>query len=181
MNFLIDADEEGDPSNSRRAIVIFDTRYGNTEKIARSLEGGLKQVGIQTDCVSAKEVNLPSLREYDLIVLGAPTEWLTASKLMKDFLESLKGMDLSEKYGFAFDTKLSRPMSGSAAKLIEKELKRHGIRVIADRESATVFLQSGSITGAWLKDGEEKKFEEIGRRIGMALPNKAITEAIAST
>jgi len=158
-------------SGAKHAIVIFDTRYGNTEKIAKSFESGLKKAGIQTSCVNAKVVvtSLESLKSYDLIAVGAPTEWLSASKPMKQFLESLKNVDLSGKYGFAFDTKLERPLSGSAAKLIEKELKREGLLMIGEHESATVFLENGSTTGAWLKQGEEGRFEEIGRRVGAAL------------
>ncbi|MDG6997221.1 MAG: flavodoxin domain-containing protein [Nitrososphaerota archaeon] len=153
-------------SEAKRAVVVFDTRYGNTEKIARSLEAGLKKSGIITSCVNAKEVSPSSLKEHDLIAVGAPTEWRSASKPMKAFLESLKSVDLFGKYGFAFDTKLTRPLSGSASNLIEKELRNLGINIIAQRESATVFLESGSTTGARLKQGEEKRFEEIGLRIG---------------
>jgi len=50
-----------------RASVVFDTRYGNTEKIARSLETGLKEAGIQTVCVNAKDVAIDSLKQDDLI------------------------------------------------------------------------------------------------------------------
>ena len=39
-----------------KAIVIFDTRYGNTEKIAKSLEIGLKEAGILTVCMNARDV-----------------------------------------------------------------------------------------------------------------------------
>jgi len=134
-----------------RACVIFDTRYGNTEKIAKSFETGLKEAGIQTVCVNAKDVAVDSLKEYDLICVGAPTEWLTASKQIKEFLGKLRSVDLSGKYGFAFDTKLGAPLSGSAAKFIEKELKSVGLQIVAPRESAIVGgVQKG---GPRLKEG----------------------------
>lgn len=172
--------QEAVSPNSRRAIVIFDTRYGNTEKIARSLETGLKEDGIQTDCASTKQVNLQTLSTYDLVALGAPTEWLSASKPMKEFLDDLEGMDLSGKFGFAFDTKLSRPLSGSASKLIEKELKKLGIGLVAPRESAIVFATGSSMDTMTLKDGEEKRFEEIGRQVGKSLLKVAATETMAA-
>src|SRR5215210_9517148 len=91
-----------------KAIVLYDTRFGNTEKIAKSLEIGLKEsAGIQTtSCVNAKDVTIDSLKECDLICVGAPTEGFTVSKTMKDFIRKLKGVNLSGKYGFAFDTKI---------------------------------------------------------------------------
>jgi len=154
-----------------RACVIFDTRYGNTEKVARSFETGLKEAGIQTVCVNAKDVAVDSLKQYDLICVGAPTEAFTASKPMKEFLGKLKSTDLSGKYGFAFDTKLDSRFSGSAAKFIEKELSNKGLQIIAPRESALVFSlkERGATTGARLKEGEEKRFGQVGLQVGSAL------------
>jgi len=154
-----------------KACVIFDTRYGNTEKIARSFETGLKEAGVQTVCVNARDVVVDSLKQYDLICVGAPTEGFTASKPMKELLANLKSNDLSGKYGFAFDTKLDWRLSGSAAKFIEKELNNLGLQVIAPRESAIVFTlkERGAITGARLKEGEEKRFEQVGTQVGTAL------------
>jgi flavodoxin len=152
------------------ALVIFDTRYGNTEKIAKSFEEGLKQVGIQTVCANAKEASIQSLKEYDLIAVGAPTEKITASESIKAFLEKLRnGPDLSGKFGFAFDTKLSFPLTGSAAKFIEKELNHLGLEMIIPRTSAIVASQKEEKGGVKLKEGEERRFEQIGLQVGTAL------------
>ena len=155
-----------------RACVIFDTRYGNTEKIAKSFETGLKEAGIQTVCVNAKDVAVDSLMQYDLICAGAPTEAFAASKAMKEFLGKLKSIDLSGKCGFAFDTKLDSRFSGSAAKFIEKELSNKGLQIIAPRESALIFGVKKEEGGARLKEGEERKFEQIGLQVGTALAGR---------
>ncbi len=156
---------------SKRAIVIFDTRFGNTEKIAKSFEAGLKRAGIQTTCLNQREVSLESLKEYNLICIGAPTEAFSAFKPMKDFLSELKKFDLSGKYAFAFDTKIEWRLSGSASKYIEKELNSLGLQMIAPRESAIVFSQrqGGAITGATLKEGEYLRFEKVGFQVGSSL------------
>lgn len=152
--------------NESRAIVIFDTRYGNTEKIAKSFERGLKESGLQTVCLNAKDVDVNSLNQYDLICVGAPTHFITASKPMKKLLGKLKSIDLSGKYGFAFDTKFDSRMSGSAAKFIEKELNRLRLKLIAPRESAIVLGIKEKDGSARLKEGEEMRFEQIGLQIG---------------
>jgi flavodoxin len=154
-----------------RACVIFDTRYGNTEKIAESFETGLKEAGIQTVCVNAKDVAVDSLKQYDLICVGAPTEGFTASKPMKEFLAKLKSIDLSGMHGFAFDTNMDWRFSGSAAKFIETELSNLSLQIIAPRESAIALSlkEGGTITGARLKEGEEKRFEQVGLQVGAAL------------
>jgi flavorubredoxin len=150
------SDDSGIISNERthiaNAAVIFDTRYGNTEKIAKSLETGLKQANIPTVCINAEYATSDLLRECDLICIGAPTHFLSASKSMKKFLAKHKGIDLSGKYGFAFDTKFDSRMSGSAAKFIERELKKFGLRIIAPLESAIVFGMKEKEGGARLKE-----------------------------
>jgi len=153
-------------SHIANAAVIFDTRYGNTEKIAKFLETGLKQANITTVCIKTEYVTTDLLIECDLICIGSPTHFLTASKSMKNFLSKLKGINFSGKYGFAFDTKFDSCMSGSAAKFIEKELKKLGLQIIAPRESAIVFGMREKEGGARLKEGEESRFEQIGLRLG---------------
>jgi flavorubredoxin len=149
-----------------KAIIMFDTRYGNTEKIAKSLERGLNQTGIETVCVNTRDVTVDLLKQYDMIGVGAPTQFMTASRPMKKFLGKLKSMNLFGKYGFAFDTKFDSRMSGSAAKFIEEKLKNLGLEIIAPRESAIVFGMNEKEGGAILKEGEETRFEQIGLRIG---------------
>ncbi len=145
---------------------MFDTRYGNTEKIAKSLERGLNQTCIETVCVNTRDVTVDLLKQYDMICVGAPTQFMTASRPMKKFLGKLKSMNLFGKYGFAFDTKFDSRMSGSAAKFIEEKLKNLGLEIIAPRESAIVFGMNEKEGGAILKEGEETRFEQIGLRIG---------------
>jgi len=154
-----------------RAYVIFDTRYGNTEKIAKSFQSGLKIGGVESVCVNVKNVPVESLKQYDLICVGGPTEAFTASKAIKEFLVKLKGIELSGKYAFAFDTKLDSRFSGSAAKFIEKELSNLNIRIVAPHDSGVVFSlkERGAITGARLKEGDEKRFEQVGLQVGAAL------------
>lgn len=154
-----------------RACVIFASRYGNTEKIARSVKSGIEESGVQAECLGVKETDADSLTDYDLICVGGPTEAFSASKEMKDFLDKLDGSGLSGKYFFAFDTKLDSRLSGSAGAFIEKKLRKEGLRIVAPRESAIVFnvKDGGSTRGAALKEGEESRFQEVGKRVGAAL------------
>ena len=166
-------------ARAMRACVVFDTRYGNTEKIARAFGAGLGGAGVQTACLNTTDVTPESLGQYDLICIGAPTEWHTSSKPMKEFLRSLKGADLAGKYAFAFDTKLRQPLSGSAAKFIEKELKRLGFEILAPRESATVHTTARGVAGATLEEGEEQRFGRIGASVGGALARATPPESNA--
>ena len=57
-------------------------------------------------------------------------------------------------------------MSGSAAKFIEKELKKLGLQIISPPESAIVFDMKEKEGSARLKQGEEARFERIGLNLG---------------
>jgi len=151
--------------------VIFDSRFGNTEKVAISLEAGLEAAGVKAECFTSRDVKVESIKEYDLICVGAPTEAFSASKPMKEFLGRLKGNELSGKCGFAFNTKVDSRFSGSGAKFIEKDLERLGLRILEPRESAIVVGSRGK-DGAnvtTLRKGEEERLHQIGKRLGTAL------------
>jgi len=168
-----------------KACVVFDTRYGNTEKIARSLEAGLKTARVETSCVNEKDASQDLLGNFDLICVGGPTHHRTASEPMQTFLRSLKGADLSDKLTFAFDTRRDSPLAGSAAKFIEGRLRGLGSKVVIQRVSAIILdpppeggRQPSENKDDWkerrhrtarLRDGEEERFREIGSMMGVAL------------
>jgi flavodoxin len=154
-----------------KAAVIYATHFGTTEKVARSLEVGLREAGLDTTCLGLGDFDTATLPQYDLLCVGAPTEMFTAYRPMKDFLSSIGSASLEGKLGFAFDTKLDSRLSGSAAKYVEHALGELGMRIAAPRESAIVTntKERGTITGANLRDGEEERFHRIGLKLGESL------------
>lgn len=46
-----------------------------------------------------------------------------------------------------------------------------GLKLIAPRESAIVIQSKGKEGGISLKDGEDRKFEQIGKRVGSQILN----------
>jgi flavorubredoxin len=143
-----------------KAAVIYDTKFGNTEKIARALSEGMKRGGLAVDCLKINDVDLGKLGEYDMLAVGAPTHAFRISVPMKEFLRKLENVDLRGKKGFAFDTRLKSRFAGSAANGIEKKLKELGLRIIRDYASAIVAGTEGP-----LEENAEKRFEEIGSEI----------------
>ena len=98
-----------------KALVVYHTVYGNTEKVAKALEKGLEGSGVDVNCVPIDAVELDKLSGYDLLVVGGPTQNLGASKPMQAFLERLKSVTgLSGKKAFALDTKYKSRFAGSA-------------------------------------------------------------------
>jgi flavorubredoxin len=162
-----------------KAIVIYDTLFGNTEKVAEALAKGIKNHGVEVKCINIKDASIDDLEQYNLVAVGAPTHYLKTSKPMKDFLSQLEGAsrNFAGKYGFAFDTRYDSFMAGSAAKYIEKKLDKIGLEMIRPRTSAIVrgTKEKGKGCDTTLREGEETVFEAVGNEIGTILVAKTIT------
>ena len=143
----------------KKAIIIYDTKFGNTEKIAKSLASGMNEQGIEVECVKVEDVRIDQLTEYDLLAIGGPTHGFGMSKPVKEFIEKSKHIDLRDKKAFAFDTK-NRGRWGSAAKGIEKRIQRIGMNIVKPCASAIVLGLKGP-----LQDGMERKFKKIGAEL----------------
>lgn len=122
----------------KKAVVIFETRYGNTERIAKALTKGIRKSGMETTCYNMNDLQIGTFTECEFIAIGAPTQYRTASEPMKGFLEKVERVDLRGKYGFAFDTRVDSFWAGSAAEFIEKKLKSVGLQIVRPRSSAIV-------------------------------------------
>jgi flavodoxin len=156
----------------QRGIVIYDSSFGNTEKIARALAFGLEENGAEIDCFKVDQVDVEKLAVYDFIAIGGPTHIISASKPMKEFLERLRTVDLRGLKGFSFDTRNESRMNGkhwlllenSAARVIEGVLKRRKVDIVRPRRSALVEGREGP-----LHDGMEEMFMRIGAEIAGSL------------
>jgi flavorubredoxin len=147
-------------TGARKAIVIYDTQFGNTEKVAKALASGIREQEVQVDCVKVDEVDVNKLAEYDLLAIGGPTLAFGMSKPMKDLLGRLEGIELRGKKAFAFDTKVNFIFAGSAAKGIEGRLRRLGMSIVRPCSSAIVKGKEGP-----LEEGAEEMFRQIGAEI----------------
>jgi len=164
----------------KKAIVVYDTKYGNTEKIARALTRGMEKQGIKVDCAKADEVDVYKLVEYDFITIGGPTHRRSVSTPINNLLIKLKDMNLKGKKAYAFDTRRGFWLAGSAGKEIESRLKGLGMNIIKPYSSAIIFneekggRQKSESKEEWkerhhrsegLQEGMAEKFEQIGVEI----------------
>lgn len=148
----------------KKVLVIYDSKFGNTEKIAKALVTGMQREGITAEYAKVEEVDIDKLTEYDLLAVGGPTHMRTASKPMKAFLEKLDRIDVRGKKAFAFDTKVEFRLAGSAGKAIEKKLQKLHMNIVKPHTSAIVMGNEGP-----LKDGEEEAFKQIGSELTESL------------
>jgi flavorubredoxin len=131
-----------------------------TQKIATALMSGLQKQGIQVECTPIEDVQIATLPENEFLAIGGPTHGFGISRSMKAFLKKLKQVDLRNKKAFAFDTKFASRFSGSAAKGIEKQLKKLGLNIVKTYTSAIVTGSEGP-----LQEGMEEKFLKLGSEL----------------
>jgi flavorubredoxin len=144
-----------------KALVVYDSVYGNTEKLAKALASGLETGGAQVDCVKVDEVQVDKIGEIDLLAVGGPVHAFGVSKPIKEFLERLKSAEgLSGKKGFAFDTKIKGWWTGSAGGKIERKLKDLGLTIVKPSVSAIVKGRKGP-----LEEDAEETFKQIGAEL----------------
>jgi flavodoxin I len=87
-----------------KGIVIYDTSYGNTQKIAETIAEVLKEAEIEVDFFYVKNIKKLNGNDYNFLVLGSPTKFGTMSFAVKSFLGKIKSEEWQNKSFAAFDT-----------------------------------------------------------------------------
>lgn len=70
-----------------KALVVYDSKTGNTEKMARAISDGIKETGLDAEVKNVNNTSLDDLIAADAIVLGSPTYFCTMSDKMKAFID----------------------------------------------------------------------------------------------
>ena len=140
-----------------KALVVYDSVYGNTEKIARAIGDGLTG---EVKVVRVGDMNASELRSFDLLIVGSPVHGGRATPAIDAFLKQLPAHSLEGKSVAAFDTRFESEEQGIglrilmsviryAAERIAKDLAKKGGRPIAEPEGFIVEQKEGP-----LKQGE---------------------------
>ena len=134
-----------------KALIVYDSVYGNTEEIARAIAGAITPSdGVKV--LRAGEANPSELESIDLLIVGSPTQGGRPTPAIQDFLNkvpepAIKGVNVA-----AFDTRFSTKLVGIfgyAAGKIADNLKGKGGTLVASPEGFFVKGKEGP-----LKEGE---------------------------
>jgi len=121
-----------------RAMVVYDSAYGNTEKVAQAVASAL---GSQEDVVLARagDVKSEQLAGLTLLIVGSPTQKFSPTSATTRFLKSIPEKGLVGVKVAAFDTRFAESeiekvrilaffvrMFGYAAEPIAKRLEKKG-------------------------------------------------------
>lgn len=176
-----------------KAVIIYESMYGNTRTIAYAISEGLRP-SVDVTVVSAVEAGLDLLDQADLVIVGAPTHMHGLSRpatrqsaieaagksgscLTVDPFADRPGIrewlaDLGHCHGLAvaFDTRMGGPalFTGRASKAITRVLSERGFAVLTGPESFLVTRDNK------LRPGETMRAEDWGRSLAARLPSATL-------
>ncbi len=143
-----------------KALIVYDSVYGNTEKIARAIGAAIAG---EVKVVRVTEANPGELESLDLLIVGAPTQAGRPTKAMQDFLGKIPANALKNVSVTSFDTRVKAKIAklfGYAAGRIADSLKSKGGNIAAPPQG---FLVKG--TGGPLAEGELERAAEWAKGI----------------
>ena len=164
----------------RRALVVFESMFGNTQTIAEAVAEGLSS-RIPTDLLEVGAASDVLADDVELLVVGGPTHafGMSRPRTREDATRQAGGHVVSARTGLrewlaslerragnvaaaAFDTRIDKPrVPGSAARGAEKRLRKLGFRITAPSESFYVTGVAGPLV-----DGETERAHIWGQELG---------------
>lgn len=145
--------------SKNKALVIYDSMWGSTEKMAKAIVEGIAGEGIEVKLFNLTQTDksdvIKEVLESKAIIIGSPTLNNGMFPTVAAFLTYMKGLKPKNKIGAVFG---SYGWGGGAVKAVEGELKSTGVELLEN------------ITTRYIPDKDElekcKKFgKEIAKKI----------------
>ena len=152
-----------------RALILYDSVFGNTEKIAQSMGtawGNQDEVQV----VRVTDFTMEHLADVKMLVVGSPTRGFRPTEGISAFLKGLPSDSLKSIKAAAFDTRIPLETiksgvfrfiiskGGYAAPIIAKKLAEKGAEIITTPEGFLVEETEGPLVegeqeraAAWMK------------------------------
>ncbi len=117
------------------ALIVYDSQFGNTERIAQRITSTLSEFG-QARAVRVGQVHSEELQGVNMLILGCPTQGMRQTPAMQSFLASIPREWLSGLSVACFDTRFRGGFwKFSAAPGMAKQLRTMGVGLLVPPES----------------------------------------------
>lgn len=149
-----------------KVIVVYESKYGNTKRVAEVIIEGMNEVGgLEAFLSELKEVDLKKVPDYDAILIGSPNHMGGPSRGIKSFIDRLGKLQLEGKKFAVFDTYMGKDLE-KAVKKMEKRISETvpELKQIVSGLSIKVRGVKGPIV-----EGELQRCKEFGKKIATQL------------
>lgn len=96
-----------------KALVIYDSTFGNTEKVAKAIGSS-----ISAPVKPIKDVKPNEFNGFDLLFVGSPTQGGRPTQAVQDFLNKIPDGALKNTTVAAFDTRFAKDEHGFGLKVL---------------------------------------------------------------
>ena len=104
-----------------KVLIVYATKYGNTEKVAKLIAEGITSVdGNEAVVTKVKDVNLKKEASYDLILIGSPNHFGRHIGSIKKFINKLPKSQLKVNAYAVFDTYIAADFEKAVKKMEEQ-------------------------------------------------------------
>jgi len=143
-----------------RALIVYESMYGNTAQIARAIADGVASTGAETTLRHVDDVAPSAAADHDLVIVGGPTHAhgmsrkTTRATAVQDEKNTFEDPTVGEgirswlptlpsgagRAAAAFDTRIDAPalLTGAASKGIERMLRQRTYHPTVEHESFLV-------------------------------------------
>ncbi len=145
-----------------KALVVFDSQYGNTETVARAVAAALASSAARA--LRPAEVKPSDLTGLGLLEVGSPVQGGRPTQAVQEFLDSLEAGALEGVRVAAFDTRvrnfIARLFPTAANRILEELVRRGGVKA---GEPLGVLVKG---TKGPLLEGELERVEAWSKALG---------------
>jgi flavodoxin len=153
----------------KRVLIVFDTKFGNTEKLGREIAAGIEESGTaECKVIGIKDVKSEDISGYDGVLFGGPVHAFRATRGIKGAVKEAAKKGLDKKLVSSFDTYQASGHKGNAVRQIEEEVTKKAPRakIFTPGFTALVDGYEGPLNAA-----EPAKAREFGQRFAQELGN----------
>ncbi len=149
-----------------KIIVVYESKYGNTKRVAEAIVQGLQRVeGTEPTLSEIKAVDPKAISNYDAVVVGGPNHMGGPTRGVKKFIDNVSKLSLEGKRFALFDTYIREDFEKAAKKMEQRvHEKAPAMKMVAPVLSIKVEGMKGPIA-----EGELPKAEEFGTKIASQL------------
>jgi menaquinone-dependent protoporphyrinogen IX oxidase len=146
-----------------RVLIAYDTKYGNTKKVAELITEGIKSVeGNEVTLNHVKDIDLSKDEAYDLLIIGSPNHIGSHTKSVKKFVNKLSKAPIKVNSFAVFDTYMAKDFE-KAAKKLEKLIKEKMPDV--NKASSGLSIKVDGMKGP-INEEDLPKCKEFGIKLG---------------
>jgi len=148
-----------------KVLIVYYTKYGNTEKVAKLIgEGISSKEGNEVVVKNVKDVNLKKDDSYNLILIGSPNHFGRHVSSIKKFINKLPKSQLKVNAYAVFDTYITADFE-KAVKKMEEQISEMIPDLTKASPGLSIKVEGTGVSKGPIVDKDLPKCKEFGIKL----------------